>query len=409
MKKIYRGLVGILAIGVLAMLMPAVYLQMLLPDSYQVSGGKTLEINSPFQIDVGAVNDAVMASAGSQSYAVKLKMFRNIPIKEVQVQIVQRRMLVPAGTPFGITMFTKGVMVVGMSDIQISGENVNPSKEAGIKVGDILLSVEDKEVFRNDDIRHYVEQSGGNQIKMTIRRAGEIYDFYVQPVLTDYDSQYKAGIWVRDSSAGIGTLTYYDPITLAFAGLGHAICDVDTGKLMPLESGKIVDVNISGSVAGQSGKAGELRGTFVGDTVLGELYFNTEMGVLGVLNHSVLDSDPVPMAHRQEVKPGPAIILSTISGNKPQAFDVVIEKINYYDNSSTKNMVIKVVDSKLLTTTGGIVQGMSGSPIIQDGKLAGAVTHVFVNDPARGYAIFAENMDKQLNSLNNSRNHPENY
>ena len=322
-----------------------------------------------------------------------------IPAKETQAQQTQRKMVVPGGTPFGIKMFTKGVMIVGMSDIQSGIENINPAKIAGLKIGDILLSLDGKELTCNEDVAKFISEAEGKSVNISFLRGEVEKEAVLSPVKTEYDQKLRAGIWVRDSSAGIGTLTYYHPDTMTFAGLGHGVCDIDTGKIMPLSKGEIVDVNISGINAGQSGKPGELRGSFLNDNIIGILKSNNEMGVFGHLNHSNIFGSAIPMAEKHEIQAGSATILSTVSGNKPREFKIEIEKINYMDTFGTKNMIIKVTDPALLNCTGGIVQGMSGSPIIQNGMLAGAVTHVFVNDPTRGYAVFAENMEKQIPAI----------
>jgi stage IV sporulation protein B len=322
-----------------------------------------------------------------------------VPIQPVQVQAVTQTTVIPGGIPFGIKMHTRGVMVVGMSDIQNGAANFNPAKDAGLKIGDILLAINGSPLERNADVLRCIEQSGGDEVLVRLEREGVEMELYLTPVLSEFEEGYKAGVWVRDSSAGIGTMTYIDPETMGFAGLGHAICDVDTGEIMPLSHGEIVDVNITGAFAGHSGQPGELRGSFVEYDSIGRLLLNSSAGVYGVLDKIEVSADPVPMAFRQEVVPGPASILATISGNRPQSFGIVIEKINYSDADSTKNMVIRITDPELLTVTGGIVQGMSGSPILQGGKLCGAVTHVFVNDPTRGYGVFAENMEFELSSV----------
>lgn len=327
-------------------------------------------------------------------------------VKQVQAEApaIDRRMVIPGGFPFGIKMHTRGVLVVGMSDIQKGTRNVNPAKDAGLKVGDILTHINDMEIYRNGDVKRLVSECDGSEMKLTAIRSGTEMDFYLMPIKSEYDDGYKAGIWVRDSSAGIGTMTYYDPETLKFAGLGHAICDVDTGGVMPLFSGEIVDVNISGVNIGQSGRPGELKGSFLGDNPLGFLRINSQAGIFGVLNHPIIETNSIPMASNQEIQPGPAQILATVSGNKPRSFDIEIERVNYSDTTLTKNMIISITDSELMEISGGIVQGMSGSPIIQNGMLAGAVTHVFVNDPTRGYGIFAENMEQMLNSIEDYSN-----
>jgi stage IV sporulation protein B len=315
-----------------------------------------------------------------------------------------RRIVVPGGTPFGIKMHTHGVLVVGMSDIQTGSKTHNPAKDAGLKIGDIIVKIGGLTVNRNDDVARFVSQSNGDELIVTAIRDNIEMDFYLTPAKSDYDKGYKVGVWVRDSSAGIGTLTYYDPEDLTFGGLGHAVCDIDTGALMPLFSGEIVDVNISGVNAGLSGRPGELRGTFLSESSIGRLSLNSECGIFGFLHGAPYSAKPVEMAFNSEIAPGPATILVTISGNKPRSFEVLIERVNHGETSPNKNMVLRVTDSELLSLCGGIVQGMSGSPILQDGRLAGAVTHVFVNDPTRGYGIFAENMDKMLNFVKEGRN-----
>lgn len=400
MKKLIKGIAGLLSAGVISLLAVTLVIQSRLPDDFYVAEGEEFYLSAGLSIQAQKsghplAGTAVYGSSG-ETYLLSLNIFKSVPVKEVQVQVVPRKMVVPGGTPFGIKMFTKGVMVVGISDIQVGSGIVNPAKEAGIKTGDILLSVNGRQLTRNEDVADFISESDGGSVKVSFMRGESVMNASLTPVKTEYDGKYRIGIWVRDSSAGIGTLTYYDPETMSFAGLGHAVCDIDTGKILPLSSGEIVDVNISGVHAGQSGKPGELRGSFLDTRGLGVLQINSEMGVFGTLSYNCIDASPVPMAHKQEIVTGPATILSTISGNKPREFDIVIEKINYMDASSTKNMVIRVNDPDLLRATGGIVQGMSGSPILQDGKLVGAVTHVFVNDPTRGYAIFAENMDSQL-------------
>ena len=204
-------------------------------------------------------------------------------------------------------------------------------------------------------------------------------------------SGYKAGFWVRDSSAGIGTLTFYDPENLSFAGLGHAVCDVDTGTVLPFSSGEIVTAAITKVKKGTAGAPGELGGTFTGTERLGTVKINNETGLYGTLEYEI-GGISVPLAPKQEIYEGAAVILSTIDGTETAEYDIIIEKISLSDDSLTKNMIIRVTDDDLIEITGGIVQGMSGSPIIQDGKLVGAVTHVFVNDPTKGYGIFIENM-----------------
>ena len=199
-------------------------------------------------------------------------------------------------------------------------------------------------------------------------------------------------MWVRDSSAGIGTITFYEPESGSFGGLGHPVCDADTGGILPLGSGEAGAVTISRAVRGTPGNAGMLQGSFTKEPPLGELLCNNRCGVFGTLYRCPSPEDAVPMGLKQEIETGPAQILCTVSGDTPRKYDIVIEKIDYTGTDNTRNMTVCITDPALLEATGGIVQGMSGSPILQNGRLVGAVTHVFLDDPTRGYAIFCENM-----------------
>lgn len=394
MRKLYRIFAACLSCGILVLMSLVLYLNIALPNDFYLTEWRSLALGTPLRIR-GEAAPAASSSASSiisDSYTTQLKMLGGVAIKEVDVQVVQRKLVVPCGYPFGIKMFTEGVVVVGLTDVEKDGRFLNPAQQAGIRVGDVLLEMGGQPIQLNEQVAQIVGESGGKPLTYTLRRKGELVNGVVQPILAD-NGDYKAGIWVRDSSAGIGTMTFYDPETLVFAGLGHAVCDVDTGEVMPLGKGEIVDVYITGAHRGVTGSPGELQGSFSSSALRGFLMENNETGVYGRLKAKPMGGVPIPMALKQEVMTGPAQIYTTISGSKPQAYDIVIEKINLGDQAATKNMVIKVTDPKLLEAAGGIVQGMSGSPIIQNGQLVGAVTHVFVNDLTRGYGIFAENMN----------------
>ena len=405
MRKITGVFTGLLSASASVLLALVLSVGYILPGRASIESGEQFIINRMLSLTKSeegvSFAPKVIGSCGTL-YDLKINLFGGPAAREV-VSLSERRMVVPGGNPFGIKLRTEGVLVVGMTDIQDGLANQNPAKEAGLKVGDIITEIGGKKPGSGDDVREAIAGSEGKPLSIKAYRDGQSLELELSPVPAEFDSGYKAGIWVRDSSAGIGTMTYFDPQSRAFAGLGHAVCDVDTGKVMPLGSGEIVDVNISGVNAGQSGRPGELKGTFLGDSPIGTLHNNCECGLFGVLNSPQISHDPIPMALKQEVTSGPAEILVTISGNKPQSFSVNIEKVNYSDISPTKNMVIRITDEELLAATGGIVQGMSGSPIIQDGRLIGAITHVFVNDPTRGYGIFAENMDKHVRALETGR------
>lgn len=397
MKRLYQKFASVTCVAIAALLCFTLYMQVTLPDDFYVVEGEPFSIRAGRYITAMEPAEGLPAHAYDQSgnsYHLDLKMFGAIGIKQVNVQVVERNYVIPGGNPFGLKMFTEGVMVVGLSDINLDGQAVNPAKEAGIATGDIILSIGGRKVSSNEDVAAAVSGSQGEAVAVELRRKNTRMKVSLKPVKSPDDGSYKAGIWVRDSSAGIGTMTYYNPTSMAYGGLGHAICDVDTGELMPLSSGEIVGVTITGVGKGVSGKPGELRGSFNGSGRMGSLEMNNETGVFGLLERIPVSGEAIPLAVRHEVQTGPAEIRTTLSGDKPQDYSIVIEKINFSDSNPTKNMVIRVTDPTLLEKTGGIVQGMSGSPIIQNGRLVGAVTHVFVNDPTRGYAIFAENMEK---------------
>ncbi|MBQ8725469.1 MAG: SpoIVB peptidase, partial [Oscillospiraceae bacterium] len=254
-------------------------------------------------------------------------------------------------------------------------------------------------VSSNDALRNIFSESDGEPVKIEFTRDGEELSADITPVYSAADGCYSAGIWVRDSLAGVGTMTFYDPKSCTFGGLGHPICDGDTGVCIPIGEGSACPISISSLIKSQSGDPGMLEGTFQKGNNIGTLLSNSSCGVFGKLSSDIPEGETVPMAFKQEIEEGEAEIICTISGEEPQHYTIIIEDIDYNGTDNTKNMVIRITDKDLLKKTGGIVQGMSGSPIIQNGKLAGAVTHVFVDDPERGYGIFCENMYRQCISI----------
>jgi len=394
LKNFLKGLTAFAAVLTLLYVVSIGMADYFTPNSYKITAGSSLQWGSDAITAVaenGADISTGVCSTPNKSYKAKLMLYRVIPIKTVTVDVVKETLLVPCGTPFGIKMFTNGVVVVGVADIKTSSGTVNPAAVAGLKVGDIITAVDGKTVNTNAEIINAVSGSGGKSLVFTVSREGKSFTTAVQPAQSEVDSVYRAGVWLRDNTAGIGTLTFYNPVTKGFGGLGHGVCDTDTNELMPLLDGDIVPVTISGITKGEKGNPGELRGYFTSDNAMGTLDANVPAGVYGVLK-TAPKGDAMEVAMKQEIKAGPVKILSTIDGGKPQYFTAEIEKIDYRENLQSKNMVLHITDEKLLNATGGIVQGMSGSPIIQNNKIIGAVTHVFVNDPTRGYGIFAENM-----------------
>lgn len=410
MRKLFRVLAGVGAVCATLVLFAAALAARSLPDKYMISEGDVFTINSKTHITANCLlpqraGARQAATQAGNTYQAQLKLLNIFPLKTVTVQVVEEKTVAPCGSPFGIKMFTEGVMVVGLTDVDTASGAINPAKEAGVHVGDVVLRIDGVAVKTNEQVAQIMAESEGKPLVVEIKRKAEQLKLTVTPRKSAGSDGYRAGMWVRDSSAGIGTMTFYDPTTGVFGGLGHAVCDVDTGEILPLMSGEAVQVDITGVVRGESGSPGELQGDFFAKSSLGTLYLNNETGVFGTLSARLSPPYLMPIAFRQEVQAGPATILTTLDGNTPEAYDITIEKVNFTDHNPTKNMVIRITDERLLQQTGGIVQGMSGSPIIQDEKLVGAVTHVFVNDPTRGFGIFAENMYYSVESVEMKSNY----
>ena len=290
------------------------------------------------------------------------------------------RTLIPLGKAVGIKLFADGALVVSVND--------SPAKSGGIAVGDVLLKVNDCKVESAEQLQDFLQRNGSAPIAVTYQRGGKACCCTVVPQRGE-DGVWRIGAWVRDSMAGIGTLTYYDPMTGTYGALGHGITDVDTQLLMTLDRGSIMETAVKAVKKGCKGEPGELKGDFSIQRDVGTLDANTIGGVFGTVQDEtfVENGDALCLAKPQI---GEAIILATVDGCDTQSYSVEILRL--YDNQSTRNLLLRITDQRLLDTTGGIVQGMSGSPIVQNGKLVGAVTHVLVNDPTQGYGIFIENM-----------------
>ncbi len=313
------------------------------------------------------------------------------PPAQKAAQKAEEGQVIPLGEAFGIKLFTDGVIVASLSDIYTASGICCPAAEAGLHPGDYLIEADGMAIGSNSDLAAYIGQSQGQSVTFKVRRGEKEFETTVTPVFGE--GAFRTGMWVRDSAAGVGTLTFYDPNTGMFAGLGHGICDSDAGSVMTLRTGEPAGITLCGIVKGQKGEPGQLRGYFSSDEPMGSLLANNETGVYGTLL-TPPEGTPMDVLSRDEVKTGPAEILVSIDGSGPRLYSAEIRKVNHADQP-TKNLVIEVTDERLLECTGGIVQGMSGSPILINGRLAGAVTHVFTEDPAMGYGIFAETMVEQ--------------
>ena len=334
------------------------------------------------------------------SFDVRLKAFGMIPFSTVNVQVVDEMYVALLGTPFGMKLYTEGVLVIDMSDVPTKNGSQNPARDAGIAIGDYIVSVDGVTVDTNEKLIAAVENSAGHEMRFEISRNGKRKQIRFSAALSKETGEYKIGLWVRDSSAGIGTLTCYSPATGVVCGLGHGVCDEDTGELLEINSGEIVSAEILSVTRGDTGSPGELKGRFKSQT-LGPINLNSENGIYSILTGDLNLSEMTMVALKQEVKDGAAKILCTVEGETPQLYDCRVKKRGSALSSATQNFLITITDEVLLDRTGGIVQGMSGSPVLQNGKLIGAVTHVLVDDPTSGYGIFAENMLTTAKSVSN--------
>ncbi len=338
--------------------------------------------------------------------AVSVSLEEQTQIKSTFVKGNEEIMIYPGGQPIGVKLNTKGVLVVALSDISgTNGKVQSPAANAGIQIGDSIIRINDIEINRAEDVTRLINRENNSEITLKLQRKNNssLLEVKVKPTLDSTDGKQKIGLWVRDSTAGVGTLTLYDDKTKKFAALGHPITDADTGTILSVNNGVIVSSNIVSIKKGTRGNPGELRGLFIDESkVKGQIIKNTECGIFGDGTKSLVNSKfnkPMKVGLRDEIKEGKAQILTTINGSEPELFQIEIQKLLPQNTSGSKSMVIKITDPKLLEKTGGIVQGMSGSPIIQNNKIVGAVTHVLINKPDVGYGIYIEWMLKDSGIL----------
>lgn len=303
--------------------------------------------------------------------------------------------VIPGGHTLGVKLYTDGLLVVGLSPVQTDDGTVSPAQDAGLLGGDMITHIQKRAVSSVSELQTLADGLRGESLEISFVRSGRMLNTILVPAKSAQDGKYRIGVWVRDSMAGIGTITFYDPQTGLFGALGHGINEAETGNLLPMGSGHVLYSEVESVRPGEPGSPGELKGSFRDDRQYGHLLRNTETGLYGTLmDNEALGADPgkpIPVASSGEIKEGRATILSNVSGGKVEQFDVEIVKVFPSDNEP-RNFMIRVTDDRLIAITGGIVQGMSGSPVLQNGKLVGAVTHVLINDPKRGYGIFAESM-----------------
>lgn len=336
-----------------------------------------------------------------------IKIFANetkvlkLPLKEVTISVLPEKVLIPGGHSVGVRMNVKGVLIVGLEEIETpEGKFINPGLDAGLQIGDNILEINGTKVDNAREVKEIVNKIK-DDVKLKVKRKDEVLNITLTPVVSVEDNLYKIGVWVKDKTAGIGTLTYYDPSNNTFGALGHAITDPETGTVLSVAQGELLNSKVQSVKQGKAGSPGEIKGIFYeSDHPLGKLTINTEYGIFGQTYSQITNpifQKPLQIGYQNEIKRGPAYILTTLEGDKIEKYSIEIEKINRQTKASTKSMIIRVTDERLLAKSGGIIQGMSGSPIIQNNKIIGAVTHVFVNDPQKGYGIFIEWMLQDSN------------
>ncbi|MBR5111455.1 MAG: SpoIVB peptidase [Clostridia bacterium] len=379
----------------------------ILPDTYRLNVGEAYALNvgaavlSSTDERLNLQNNVLTAREKTEA-EVSINLFGLFPIGRLKVQADNEQRIMPGGAAVGVALATQGVLVIGVSDV--SGKS--PAQAAGLRAGDVIELVNGTPVNSSQHLVDLISSSKGMPLSLTFERNGSQRNVSLQPTLDSASGQYRMGAWVRDSTAGVGTLSYYNPQNDTYGALGHVINDGDTGKLLPVRLGSLLKAEIVEVKKGEKGTPGELRGSFLRDqVVLGSIEENTNLGVFGQLDAPYVNPlypDGLPIGFQETVKTGPATILSTIDGEGVKEYSVEIVQVSRQMAPSQKSMIIRVTDPRLLETTGGIVQGMSGSPILQNGHIIGAVTHVFVDDPTHGYGLYIEWMLNAAEALDNA-------
>ena len=355
-------------------------------------------ISNEETIEVSSNNSAQVTEKVGKSN-LKVSLFNNV-VKNLEVDVLPRKTVIPVGNIAGVKLYTNGVLVVGMSEIEgEDNKKYKPYANTGIEEGDTIISINNTEILNTDDLVNIVNSSNGNKLDIKYVRDNQSLECSITPVKT-IENDYKLGLWVRDSAAGVGTVTFYEPSTKSFAALGHGIVDIDTEELINIASGEFVTTKILNITKGESGNPGRIQGTIDNQENIGIISKNTRFGIYGKVddthNLNIDYTKEMEVALRSEIQKGKATILCSLDNEKVKEYEIEIEKIYVNNNYDNKSMLIKITDQELLEKTGGIIQGMSGSPIIQNGKFVGAITNVLVNNPEEGYAVFGDIMLKQM-------------
>lgn len=382
-----------------------------IPEELILFEGEKLNLSTIVGLSINKQEDIPIATRlsinqveYSKTENYQISFLNTIPLKTIEASVIPKTTVIPLGNTIGLKLHTNGVLVVGMSEVKnTKNEKIKPYENTEIKEGDMIIEVNGIPITNTNDLIKTVNSSDGNNINIKYRREESIYSEEIVPVQTS-SNEYKLGLWVRDTAAGIGTISFYEPETKSFAALGHGILDIDTEQLLTIANGEITTANIMSISKGEKGLPGELRGSLIGQSSIGTISKNTRLGIYGTINNlGALDigsQEAIDVALREEIKEGKAILICSLENGPKKEYEIEIQRININNNIDNKSMVVKVTDKELLDKTGGIIQGMSGSPIVQNGKLVGALTHVLVSDPTKGYAVFADMMIKQLREVN---------
>ena len=373
-----------------------------LPINFIVMSKEKIKLRKLFGIEI--LETTRTSKTNIDTTNLEVKLFGKILLKEIAVTKIENIKVVPVGKVIGLKMYTNGVLVVGMSEIEDKNNIMNkPYENTDIQEGDTILKINEKYVEDIEDLKSIVSKSKGNNLEITLLRDGILINTNIKAIETKAN-EYKLGLWVKDAATGVGTMSFYEPQSKAFAVLGHGITDSDTNDLINIDSGELVTTKIISLKKGTEGMPGELKGTIINQETIGIVNKNTQFGVFGKLNNltalNIDTSKSIDVAVRDEIKEGEATILCAFNENNvAKQYKIEIQKIYKENDYNNKSMLIKVIDKELLEETGGIIRGLSGAPIVQNGKFVGAVTNVLVSNPEIGYAIFADLMIKELNRI----------
>ena len=409
MKKVFKKMILLTFLFIIY-----VYILVInyIPDQITIFEGENISLRTIFGITLDSEDEVLEVSAntgektinkiGNETLSVSL--FDKLFLKSVDVSVLPKTTVIPVGNIAGVKLYTSGVLVVGMSEVEgEDSKTYKPYENTGIEEGDTIVKINDNLISSTDDLIEKVNMSKGEEVEIEYIHDEETKECSITPVKTS-EEEYKLGLWVRDSAAGVGTVTFYEPSTQSFGALGHGITDIDTGDLLNIASGEFVTAKVLNIKKGEDGNPGKIQGTVEEQETIGKITKNTEFGIYGKIQDlsslNIDKSKEMEVALRDEIQTGKATILCSLDNETVKEYEIEITKIYKDNNYDNKSMEIKVTDEELIEKTGGIIQGMSGSPIIQNGKFIGAVTHVLVNSSTEGYAIFGDLMLKQSKEVN---------